>query len=227
MTLKRYAALQGLDFPPPNFRLTHATRAFSHRPGRPRRDTDPAPYRAAWLDAIELTSGVGMNVLRQQLPRQYSWLWRYDRAWIKANTPTVARTKRPLPPVNWQQRDEAMMVSLQAAAERLRLRQNPPFRISANALLIEIGRRTFFRKNTAQLPHTAALLTSLTESHEAFAIRRVWYVAKGFHQEGSVPRRRVLAERASVDAKPNSNSPAVQAAVDAALGWLRGETDAA
>ncbi len=222
-TLLRYAALQGLSFPPPGFRFTRATKGLPKQIGRTsRRNEDPTFYRQAWLAAMQQYPNEGAKTLRHRLSREYSWLQHYDRAWLKEHSPARIRVKRQLAPLDWAQRDRDLVQALEEAAVRLKTRQEKPFRLSATALATEAGRRAFLRDYAQHLPLATAALNRLAETHEDFALRRIWWVAEQFRQEGMVPRRRVLAERASVDAKPHRHNPTVQAAVDAALEWLKG-----
>jgi hypothetical protein len=223
-TLLRYAAIQGLPFPPPGFRLTRATKGLPEQIGRTlgRRNEDPTFYRQAWLGAMQQYPDAGINILRKRLSREYSWLRHYDVGWLNDHAPARISVERQLTPPNWAQRDHDLVQALEEAAARLKTRQEKPFRLSATALATEAGRRAFLRDYAEHLPLATAALNRLAETHENFALRRLWCIAEQFLQQGIVPRRRVLTERASVDDKPHRDNPTIQAAVDEILEWLKG-----
>jgi hypothetical protein len=59
-------------------------------------------------------------------------------------------------------------------------------------------------------------LSNLVETHEAFAVRRVWWAAELYRQENTFPKRWQLIERATARSA-QAKWPKVRAAIDAAL----------
>lgn len=212
----------GLPFPPPGVRKRRRTTTPAPRQKEPA--VDPTSHRDAWLAVVRQQPGAGAKELRQAVPRIYNWLRYHDREWLQQNTPQKTRRQPQRSFVDWNRRDDELVAEIERAYKDLMSRQQPLFRVSATAILTAIRRRGYCTTNRHRLPKTVVALERFAESYEDFAIRRVWHIARGFQAEGQVPRRRVLAERASVDSLLHRDNPRVQVAVDAALAWLKGSS---
>jgi len=212
----------GLPFPPPGVRGRRRTKTPA--PLR-QRDAcvDPTAYRDAWLEVVRQHPDQTVQDLRKQASQTYNWLRYHDRKWLLENTPQKKRSQPRVSFVDWEQQDGELVAEIERGYEQLMSRQEVLFRVSATAILTAIRRRGYYTTNRHHLPKTVAALAQLAESYEDFAIRRVWHIARWFQADGQIPRRRVLAERASVDAYPHRDNPRVQAAVDEADAWLKGD----
>ena len=77
--------------------------------------------RAAWLNACEGASRVGVKLLRAQEPAAYAWLYRNDRAWLgdhtPPNLPRAAGHRGDA--ARWDERDAALSDAVKRAALRL------------------------------------------------------------------------------------------------------------
>lgn len=211
----------GLPFPPPGVRSRRRTTT----PASPRLSEitpDFVLHRQRWLTTLQEHPDWRVRDLRQQVSSLYSWLRYHDREWLLTHTPKTTRQPRRPTEICWEQRDDKLVAEMEQAYEQLMARQPPLFRVSATALLTALGQRAYYHHNHLYLPKSAARLTALAESYEAFALRRLWSVAQTFREQGQVPRRRVLAERASVDAPPHRDNPRLQTELETALNWLRG-----
>lgn len=217
--LRRQGTQLNLPFPPPGVRSRRLTTA----PMTLTTDTNSSEltkHREAWLTVLQQHPDWGVKELRNRYLQLHSWLRYHDREWLLQQSPPRKKQSRQLN-IDWQQRDAQFSTEIEAIYVRLMATQKPLFRVSANAILTATGRRTYYTSNRYRLPQAVATLERVAESYEDFAIRRVWDVARQLHEEGIVPRRRLIAERASVDAPPHRNNLHVQAVVDAALDWLK------
>lgn len=217
--LRKQGTQLNLPFPPPGVRSRRLTTAPMTL------DTNTisselTENREAWLAVLQQHPDCGVKVLRKRFLQLHSWLRYYDRDWLLQQSPP-RKQKSPQLNIDWQQRDVQLATEIEAAHAKLMATQKLLFRVSANAILTATGRRTYYTSNRYRLPQAVATLEHVAESYEDFAIRRVWDVARQLHEEGVVPRRRLIAERASVDEMPHRNNLHVQAAVDTALNWLK------
>lgn len=211
----------GLPFPPPGVRARRRTKTPA--PQRTRGVCpDPTSHREQWLKVVQQNPEMGAKDLRWQDPQVYNWLRYHDREWLLNHTPEKQHNPRR-PVVDWRQRDDELVAEIERGHQQLMSRQPPLFRVSTTAILTAIRRRGYYTRNRHRLPQSVDKLHQLAESYEDFAIRRVWHFANAFHAKGQAPRRRVIAECASVDGLPHRDNPRVQTAVDEALAWLRGE----
>lgn len=61
-----------------------------------------------------------------------------------------------------------------------------------------VGAVTLLRQKLHKMPLTAQVLTGVVETHEQYAVRRVWLATNLYYQEGVLPREWQLVMRANV-----------------------------
>lgn len=218
--LRQVGTRLGLPFPPPGVRARKRT-STPAPPGQPDANVDVSSRRDAWLTLLRENPDSATLALRKEHARLYSWLRYHDREWLLQHTPRKQRQPSNTRQVDWAQRDMELIARVEQAYDDLMARQPPLFRVSKTALLTTMCQRRYDKKNRERLPRFFDAVMDHTESHEDFAIRRVWHIAHGLRERGHVVRRRELAESASVDGPPHRDNPRVQAAVDEAHAWLR------
>lgn len=132
--------------------------------------------RESLLAAITNTPRACFRVLRASAPAHFAWLYRNDRAWLRAHLPIPAQPKVNKAPVDWHERDlrTARRVA-EVVAEILNM-HGKPMRVTIN----EIARRTenpsWLGKHLGKLPATKAALLAAAESRTAFRERRIrWW----------------------------------------------------
>ena len=80
----------------------------------------------------------------------------------------------------------------------------------------DIDRASQLKKHLHKLPLTAQVLADVVETHEEFAIRRLWWIVERYQQENIRPTRWQLIRRAHI--KPEMEViPEVAHAIDLAL----------
>lgn len=221
--LRQVGTRLGLPFPPPGVRARKRT-STPASPGQPDTPVDVSSRREEWLTILRENPNSATVALRKEHARLYSWLRYHDREWLSQHTPQKQRQPTNTRQVDWAQRDMELMAGVEQAYDDLMAKQPPLFRVSKTALLTTMRqRRHYDKKNRERLPGFFNAVMDHAESYEDFAIRRVWHIARGLHERGYMVRRRELAERVSVDGPPHRDNPRVQAAVDEAHAWLKGD----
>lgn len=127
-----------------------------------------------------------MTDARSRASADYAWLYRHDRAWLAL---TINNSKQPvqhgntLPGrVDWVRRDTEFCERLLQQLGRLR-DEAPPQRLTKTRLVRPLG-ETMVRRNLGKLPQLDALLNKVTESAQAFGMRRVDYAIDLLVKEG-------------------------------------------
>ena len=134
-------------------------------------------YRQTWSNLRSQHPQASKTALRHFAPATYSWLYRYDRAWLNQNSPPVQKPVYVNNRVNWQERDEHILAQVQEAVQKL-LAAEKPIRITVSKVAKAIGQLALIEQHLSQMPLTKAYLDSVTESIEDYRIRRVrWAVA--------------------------------------------------
>ena len=131
-----------------------------------------AIYRKRWQQAKKSNPDASVKELRKVEPATYTWLYRHDRKWLHQHKPIQVRVQSRQQRVDWKARDLSLVVKLRRAAQRLK-RRKPFVRISPTRLAREIGHATLLTRHLDKLPTCRQALLELTESREAFAVRRI------------------------------------------------------
>jgi hypothetical protein len=170
-TVKSHAQALGLPFPRKGKRTATACGIYRRKLVQPRLTREP--QRQEWLDLRAANRGDGPKRLRCLAPRLYAWLYRHDRAWLRANQPArrtrVARRSR----VDWKKRDEELAPLAVTTAIRLKHGTGRLQRVTVTAIARAMGRQSLFEKNLHRLLLTRTVIRDVIESAEDFAIRRI------------------------------------------------------
>ncbi len=162
-----------------------------------------ARYRAEWRRLVgwARTCGCGAGELRRRAPAAYGWLYRNDRAWLRAETPVATRRPRR-ERVDWPARDAALAARVPETAAELLRRGGRPVRVTRLALGRALGASEMIGCHAVRLPSTVAAIATATESAEAFASRRLQWAADLYGAERRVPRWWQLVRRAALGRAP-------------------------
>ncbi|MFD1626631.1 TnsD family Tn7-like transposition protein [Azospirillum griseum] len=173
-------------------------------------DLGPA-IRERWLELQRREPQLGRKALARRLPAEHTWLYRHDRAWLDAHSPLSRLRSPPRNRMNWAAVDQAMAHALRQTAEQI-LSQSPPMRVTLAELERQLGRPGWAGKRRAKLPETQATLADVTESVEAFRLRRIAWAREALERsEGSAPAWKVHR----LAGLPDHLSEAVRHALDA------------
>ena len=182
----------------PNTVRLHAARLGLDTPWRPliraraAAKDDPGPtIRERWLDLQRHEPQIGRKALARRLSAEHIWLYRHDRAWLDAHSPTCVSRTPPAVRVDWAAIDHDLAIALRESAEAI-ISLAPPVRVTLAELERRLGRPGWIEKRQTKLPEALAALASIVESVEAFQLRRIAW-AKGVleRSEGSAPAWKV------------------------------------
>lgn len=198
-TVRLHAASLGLDTP---WRpLVRARAAAKNDPG-------PA-IRERWLELQRHEPQVGRKALAHRLPAEHTWLYRHDRAWLDAHSPTCLSRPPPSVRVDWAVADHDLAIALRQTAEAI-ISLAPPVRVTLAELGRRLGRPGWIGKRQTKLPEALAVLASVTESVGAFQLRRIaWAKEVLVRTEGFAPVWKVYR----LARLPKRISPTIQQAL--------------
>jgi hypothetical protein len=155
-------------------------------------------FRLKWLSARKKKSYGTMKSLRKALPKVYAWLIQNDSEWLKRNSPKSRKIKKVNSRVDWKSRDTHYAALVKQSATRIANSTSRPVRITRTAIARDLGVVSLFQKHLHKMPNTRSLLSNFVESQDEFAIRRVWWVASRYLQEGVFPQGWQLIYRANL-----------------------------
>ncbi|HYD30293.1 MAG TPA: TnsD family Tn7-like transposition protein [Azospirillaceae bacterium] len=172
-----------------------------------------AAVRERWLAGQSAEPALSRKQIARHLPAEHAWLYRHDRAWLDAHSPPT--TKRSPAPrrVDWSAVDRDMAATMRRAAAAVTA-ESPPCRVTRAELERRVGKRDWIIKRRDKLPETMAALAALTESVEAFQVRRVRWAAAELAATGPTPAWKIR-RLAGLPAKAAERVEAMLAALDA------------
>lgn len=198
LTVRRHAAQMKLPFSRSEGRskpFKHATRLKS---GIATGEKKLHTCRSKWLSVMKQKSKITLKSLRKALPKVYAWLLQNDSEWLKRNCPKSLKHKKVNSSVDWKSRDAQHAVLVKQSAARIGNAPGRPVRITKTAIGRDLGVISLFQKHLCKMPLTCQMLVSTVESSEGFAIRRIWWAADRYLEEGVCPQRWQLIRRANV-----------------------------
>jgi len=187
LTVKRHAATLRLPFPRRGKRETTGDPNQLRLGLRTRPSKSIHHQRRLWIRALRQFRSKGITACRHSHPALYAWLYRHDRNWLKLHQ-GKRKLACPTPSVDWGKRDAQLLHNL-----RLLPQESTATRRTVAQLAIALDARAWVQKHPDKLPRTIRALLRLSESREAFAIRRIRMV----HQRlgtalGTLPRWRFI-----------------------------------
>jgi hypothetical protein len=140
-------------------------------------------YRRQWLHAIKNNPEAGRSDLRKIVKSAYNRLSAYDKEWFEANSPPRQKPRGPRPLTDWERSDAELTVKAKAKAVAMISAPGRPVRASATAIAKAIGVSETIHKRGSLLPLTIEVLSEVSETVEAYAIRRIQWAAQCFRKE--------------------------------------------
>lgn len=201
LTIKRHASRLGLPFPRSRDKSSQLRENQQLRPlslKMPETSVLEA-HRTTWLILLQVNPETSVTKLRSVAPKIYTWLYRHDRIWLKEHMPLRARkTQTYQYRVDWEERDIRLAEEVKIAAAHLKNPPEWPVHITIAAIGREIGQVALLQQHLDKLPRTTKALEEHVESREAYAVRRVWWIAMNCCQNNIYLERWQLIRQAGV-----------------------------
>lgn len=108
------------------------------------------------------------------MSKHYSWLIKYEKAWLMENLPKPVKVKcnKPISRINWEERDKQLCFILKEEYEKL-LSYSKPVRITRALLGRKANCDSSLKKDLDKLPETSLLLNKICEDMETFHTRKI------------------------------------------------------
>lgn len=139
--------------------------------------------RANWQDLCAANPGIGTRALRHLQGADYAWLYRRDRAWLQAHLPERRPPLVHKGRVDWPERDSYLSSLVEQAAKTLRQLSGRPTRVTVTSIWTQLGESGSLCKKLAHLPSVRAVLETVLENKDEFAIRRLQLAAGQLRQK--------------------------------------------
>jgi hypothetical protein len=155
-------------------------------------------YRQVWLEAVKENADAGRTALVQKFRRIYSWLYVYDKNWLKAHLPPCKKIAKFSPQVDWKKRDTELAAAVQLTIQRLKTAPGRLVKVTKTAIVSDLGQLRLIYQHKDKLPLTISSIEELTETREEFAIRRIQWATKYFCDANVCPKQWELLRQAGI-----------------------------
>lgn len=139
-------------------------------------------YREDILDSIQVNPSLSRTQIREINQKQYTFLYRHDKEWLFNELPhnliQISTEER----VDWNKRDEELVIKIENMAEVLRNRK-PLIRITKTRISRELKKQSMIENNIDKLPLSETAFEKVCESAEEFRIRRIDNVIQESRQQ--------------------------------------------
>jgi len=154
--------------------------------------------RATWLNLLDQHRTKSLTEMRIIAPNTYNVLLRFDVEWLRQHKPL--RKLNPKKRVDWKQRDTWLCENVRAIVERIKSEAGKPIQVTFNAIAKAIGwGEGSIQRDKQKLPAAFALIETLVESHEDFAVRRIHYILEQSRQNRKQLTRSELIKLAGLN----------------------------
>lgn len=131
--------------------------------------------REKWITFIKENSDSTTTEIRSLDRGIYDFLYRYDKAWLRENSPKRKR-KQGKKDIDWEKRDEEVLKKVNDILPELLDENIKPVRITRGLIGRKIGEVTLIQKKLGNIPKSKELINSIVESVEDYQKRRVVWV---------------------------------------------------
>lgn len=178
-TVVKYVDILGL-----NDMIDSKMKYSYNRQNGKRNKVDRDKYRLEIMNMIEKAPNITRQNLKDQLYKQFMWLYKNDREWLEKNLPESTRTinirdTRDL----WVKRDAEILRLLKSEYKKL-ISCKELRRITISLLGRRINRLSLLEKKMDKLPRTKKYLDEVTETVEDYQCRRVNIICRRLYEEG-------------------------------------------
>lgn len=139
--------------------------------------------RQQWRNLCSAKPHLCRTTLRKISPGLFAWLHRWDRAWLRENSPAEDKSRHARPIVDWEGRDKEALSLAKVAVAQILAREKPK-RISVSAVARAIDMLSLLQKHPEKLPLTWGYITAVKESVNDFRRRRVASVIRSLSEKG-------------------------------------------
>lgn len=140
-------------------------------------------YKKSLQKILKRNPEMSRKELRKLCQKEYSYLYKYEKEWLLCVLPAVKKRRGSKGSVDWQQRDQEILLQLQTARQEL-LKEEKPSRISQSALAKKINQLTLLSNHLNKLPNCKEFISTFCETTQEFQIRRCQKIINDMQVEG-------------------------------------------
>ncbi len=128
--------------------------------------------REKWITFIKENPDYTTSEIRSLNRGVYDFLYRYDKAWLRENSPKRKR-KQVKNDIDWEKRDEEILKKVKDILPEILDESIKPVRLTKGLIGRKIGEVILAQKKLDNIPKSKELINSIVESIEEYQKRRV------------------------------------------------------
>lgn len=169
------------------------------------------PYREVILSLRRKPQNLTRVEIRKLAPKEYAWLFYYDREWLMSNLPEKQKIENKVK-VDWGRRDEEYSRQLNDFIVKTLNETTKPERLTKIKFMTMLNFPHRFTKN--KLPKTSEIMERFTETFDSYRVRCIKWAATMIRQNGEEVTESKIRKLLSLSVKL---SPQVQEVLDSLL----------
>lgn len=131
----------------------------------------PEAYKEKLKEVMKQNPSLSRTQLRGLINKEYTYIYRRDKEWLFMQLPPVLKPKGGKRSVDWEKKDQELLSLLQKEYQQL-ISKEKPIRITCSLLGRRVGQLALLEKKGELLPKSLSYLSLVTETVEAFQLRR-------------------------------------------------------
>lgn len=153
---------------------------------QPKNEEEIKEKRNRWIELIKMYPNESKSFIRCKDRSVYTWLHKYDTEWLNNNSPSRKAGNRKDSLIDWDKRDEEILLLVKAAVDQIKISEDKPERITITLIAKKINKVTLMQRHMERLTKTKEFLHYNIESLEEFQLKRVKWAIKELAKEGDV-----------------------------------------
>ena len=155
-------------------------------------------HRLIWSELVQKNPKLSKTELRRIHPSTYTFLYRNDRDWLNENSPKLRKPKSENKRVNWQERDQEILIKVQKATKELKNLSGEMKRITVKSIGDAIGERALMEKHLNRMPKTKEFIRRIYESEQEYRLRRIRRTIKEMNDAGECIKKWKVYRKAGI-----------------------------
>jgi hypothetical protein len=136
-------------------------------------------YKQQIIDFVRINPQMSRTSIRENMQKQYAYLYRHEKEWLLANLPTESKSTGSKGYVDWNARDEIILARLHIAKQQI-IESSELTRASMSRLIKMSGFGATLEHYKENLPMSSSFLSENSETLEDYRNRRCcwWFEHK-------------------------------------------------
>ena len=114
----------------------------------------------------------------------YDWLQKWDKEWMKNNSPIRRKRSVEKERIDWRQKDQEILENVKGITDGLLNPEEPPRKITISLIGRTLGVKSYLFSNLGRLPKTKEYIDTIVEDSRTYQLRKAKWAIRELEKEG-------------------------------------------